>query len=119
MRPPQSRSIEHLCSLFAHLLQTPEYKKRLAEVAAAEANVKKHGKDAIAKSGSSSSSSSSKAARKLTYGGVLEAAQTRAVKDRWDVATRVQALAQINSWAEAMHNKGPDSVSLQGLIVLF
>ena len=118
MRPPQSRSIEHLCSLFAHLLQTPEYKKRLAEVAAAEANVRKHGADAIAKSTSSSYSSSSKA-KKMTYGGVLEAAQNRAVTERYDVATRVQALAQINTWAEDMHKQGPDSVSLQGLIVLF
>ena len=119
MQPPQSRSIEHLCSLFAHLLQTAEYKKRLAEVAAAEANVRKYGKDAIAKPGSASSSSSSKAARKLTYGGVLEAAQNRAVTERYDVAPRIQALAQINTWAEDMHKQGPDSVSLQCLIVLF
>ena len=105
MRPPQSRSIEHLCSLFAHLLQTPEYKKRLAEVAAAEASVRKYGKDAIAKPGSASSSSSSKAARKLTYGGVLEAAQNRAVK-QWELATHVQACAQINVWADEMAKKG-------------
>ena len=76
MRPPQLRSIELLCSLFAHYLQTAEYKKKLADIEAAEAAVKRHGADTIAKSAASSSSSSSRHAKRLTYGGLLEAAQS-------------------------------------------
>ena len=117
MRPPQSRSIELLCSLF--FLQTAEYKKKLAEVEAAETAVKRHGGDTMAKSAASSSSSSSRQAKKLTYGGLLEAAQSRAVKERWAVAKPFEVLAQIHVWAEAMAKKGPNSVSLQGLTVLF
>ena len=119
MRPPQLRSIELLCSLFAHYLQTAEYKKWLADIEAAEAAVKKHGADTIAKPATSSSSSSSRQAKKSTYGGLLETAQSRPVKQRWAVAKTHEVIAQINVWAEQMEKKGPNSVSLQGLTVLF
>jgi hypothetical protein len=55
----------------------------------------------------------------LTYGGLLETAQSRPVKKRWEVAKTHEVLAQINVWAEQMEKKGPNSVSLQGLTVLF
>ena len=119
MRPPQLRSIELLCSLFAHYLQTAEYKKWLADIEAAEAAVKKHGADTIAKPEPSSSTSSSRAAKKLTYGGLLETAQSRPVKQRWAVAKTHEVIAQINVWDDQMAKKGPNSVSLQGLTVLF
>ena len=105
--------------VLTHYLQTLEYKKKLQDVESAEKDVKKHGADTIAKPAPSSSHSSSRAAKKLTYGGLLEAAQSRPVKQRWAVAKTHEAMAQINVWDDQMAKKGPNSVSLQGLTVLF
>ena len=91
-----------MCLFFTHFPQTIAYKKKLADIAHAEKNVEKFGRDTPVKSNPHAKSGTSK---RLTYGAVLDEAMARDV-EQWSVASLVSTLAQINLWNEEMVTSG-------------